>query len=167
MTRNMRDLYAHMPRDTLVYPGHEYTVANLKFAESVEPDNAAVKRKLAWAQERRAAGEPTVPSTIGEELEHNPFMRLECARARAQCRIAAGAQLTPAVHTQVARDPGRHGPARARRRHARAARGQEQLQGVVVSPHEPRAYVCIRWVIQNLAVLATFCASPVHVAIPR
>eukprot|EP00160_Parvularia_atlantis_P001674 Unigene11356_Nuclearia_a/m.34670 Unigene11356_Nuclearia_a/g.34670 ORF Unigene11356_Nuclearia_a/g.34670 Unigene11356_Nuclearia_a/m.34670 type:complete len:109 (-) Unigene11356_Nuclearia_a:205-531(-) len=77
MTRNMRDLYAHMPRDTLVYPGHEYTVANLKFAESVEPDNAAVKRKLAWAQERRAAGEPTVPSTIGEELEHNPFMRLE------------------------------------------------------------------------------------------
>ena len=54
----------------------EYTVKNLQFALHVEPKNAAAERKILWAQDVQAKGEPTVPSTIGDELEHNPFMRV-------------------------------------------------------------------------------------------
>lgn len=60
----------------LVYCGHEYTVDNLKFAYSVEPNNDEVKKKLAWAEERRKADNYTVPSTIEEEKRFNPFMRV-------------------------------------------------------------------------------------------
>ncbi|PVD31105.1 hypothetical protein C0Q70_10383 [Pomacea canaliculata] len=67
---------AALNKDTKVYCGHEYTVNNLKFAAYVEPKNEAVKSKLAWAQNQRSKHEPTVPSTIGEELEYNPFMRI-------------------------------------------------------------------------------------------
>jgi hydroxyacylglutathione hydrolase len=54
----------------------EYTVKNLQFALSVEPKNADAERKILWSQDARAKGEATVPSTIGEELAHNPFMRI-------------------------------------------------------------------------------------------
>jgi hydroxyacylglutathione hydrolase len=60
----------------LVFCGHEYTVNNLKFALSVEPDNLEMIAKMAWAAERRSKKIPTVPSTIGEEKDINPFMRV-------------------------------------------------------------------------------------------
>lgn len=53
----------------------QYTVKNLQFAVTVEPDNAKISQKLSWAQEQRQSGLPTIPSTIEEELETNPFMR--------------------------------------------------------------------------------------------
>jgi hydroxyacylglutathione hydrolase len=65
-----------LPDDTLVFCGHEYTVNNLKFALSVEPNNADAVNKLIWAEAQRAAKKPTVPSTIGEEKLINPFMRV-------------------------------------------------------------------------------------------
>jgi hydroxyacylglutathione hydrolase len=68
---------ARLPADTRVYCGHEYTVSNLKFAVHAEPDNAAAKEALAGAEATRGRGEPTVPSTIGEELAINPFLRCE------------------------------------------------------------------------------------------
>ncbi|KAK3022371.1 hypothetical protein RJ639_047345 [Escallonia herrerae] len=68
---------ASLPKTTQVYCGHEYTVKNLQFALTVEPDNAAIARKLSWAQHQRKSDLPTVPSTIGEELETNPFMRVD------------------------------------------------------------------------------------------
>jgi hydroxyacylglutathione hydrolase len=74
-----------LPGGTRVYCGHEYTVGNLRFAAHAEPDNEAVRRALARAQEIRAraaadwhdAGpdEMTVPSTIADEHETNPFLR--------------------------------------------------------------------------------------------
>jgi hydroxyacylglutathione hydrolase len=64
-----------LPPATKVYCGHEYTVQNLRFAVHAEPDNRAAKDKLERAKALRARGEPTVPSTIGEELETNPFLR--------------------------------------------------------------------------------------------
>lgn len=80
----MRKLGA-LPDETRVYCGHEYTVANLRFAAHVEPDNRAVKEALAAAEARRekaaadwhdaTADEMTVPSTIGDEHATNPFMR--------------------------------------------------------------------------------------------
>ncbi len=54
----------------------QYTVKNLRYALSVEPENQAVVEKLAWAQASVAAGQHTVPSTIASEWATNPFMRL-------------------------------------------------------------------------------------------
>ena len=50
---------------------------NLLFALTVEPDNEKIKGKLLWAQGQRQAGHATVPSTIEEEMETNPFMRVD------------------------------------------------------------------------------------------
>ncbi|MFS8010330.1 putative hydroxyacylglutathione hydrolase [Helianthus anomalus] len=52
----------------------KYTVKNLQFAQTVEPENAKISQKLSWAQQQRQSGLPTIPSTIGEELEFNPFI---------------------------------------------------------------------------------------------
>lgn len=76
MHHALNTVFAALPDDTRVYCGHEYTVSNLAFAAHVEPENLAVKRKLAWARAEVAAGRSTVPSTIGEEKQHNPFMRV-------------------------------------------------------------------------------------------
>lgn len=65
-----------LPPSTRVYCGHEYTVSNARFAATLEPDNAAIAKLLADAQRARSRGEPTVPSTMGEEGTYNPFMRV-------------------------------------------------------------------------------------------
>jgi len=72
----LMDIAAKLPGDTQVWCGHEYTVNNLKFALSVDGDNPAVKEKFEWANAKRQKGEPTVPSTIQQELSFNPFMRV-------------------------------------------------------------------------------------------
>lgn len=59
-----------------VYCGHEYTISNLKFCLHVEPNNQAVKDRMDWACCQRKNNLPTVPSTIGEEKQFNPFMRV-------------------------------------------------------------------------------------------
>ncbi|XP_051123099.1 hydroxyacylglutathione hydrolase cytoplasmic [Andrographis paniculata] len=66
-----------LPKPTRVYCGHEYTVKNLQFALTVEPDNGKISQKLAWAEQKRKSDLPTIPSTIDEELETNPFMRVD------------------------------------------------------------------------------------------
>ncbi|XP_048645341.1 hydroxyacylglutathione hydrolase, mitochondrial isoform X1 [Marmota marmota marmota] len=76
MYRALLEVLGRLPPDTKVYCGHEYTISNLKFARHVEPSNTAVLEKLAWAKEKYATGEPTVPSTIAEEFTYNPFMRV-------------------------------------------------------------------------------------------
>lgn len=50
---------------------------NLQFALTVEPENEKIKQKLSWAQEQRHKGEPTIPSTIEDEFETNPFIRVD------------------------------------------------------------------------------------------
>ncbi|HYM32078.1 MAG TPA: hydroxyacylglutathione hydrolase [Candidatus Cybelea sp.] len=66
---------AALPDDTRVYCAHEYTQANARFALTVEPDNAALRRRSAEIDAMRAQKRPTVPSTIGEERATNPFLR--------------------------------------------------------------------------------------------
>ncbi|KAF9595841.1 hypothetical protein IFM89_005327 [Coptis chinensis] len=66
-----------LPKPTQVYCGHEYTVKNLQFALTVEPDNEKIVQKLSWAQQQRQANLPTIPSTIQDEFETNPFMRVD------------------------------------------------------------------------------------------
>jgi hydroxyacylglutathione hydrolase len=62
---------------TRVYCGHEYTAKNLEFAAHLEPSNAAIRDKAERVRALRARGEPSVPSTIGDERATNPFLRVE------------------------------------------------------------------------------------------
>lgn len=78
MYRSLRRLAA-LPPATRICCAHEYTVANLKFACAVEPDNAAIRARLEAAVALRAAGRPTLPSTLAVELATNPFLR--CGQA--------------------------------------------------------------------------------------
>jgi len=68
---------AALPPATAVYCAHEYTLANLAFAQAVEPDNQALAERVAEAEATRAQSKPTVPSTLALELETNPFLRAE------------------------------------------------------------------------------------------
>jgi hydroxyacylglutathione hydrolase len=64
-----------LPKDTAVYCGHEYTQANARFALTIEPDSAALQQRAREVDQMRAAGKATLPTTIGLELETNPFLR--------------------------------------------------------------------------------------------
>ncbi|MFS8071593.1 MAG: hydroxyacylglutathione hydrolase [Byssovorax sp.] len=88
---------AHLPPATRVYCGHEYTVSNLRFAVHAEPDNRAAAEKLTAAQAVRERGEPTVPSTIGEELATNPFMRCDEPGLKARFPGETAAEVLGAV----------------------------------------------------------------------
>ena len=66
---------AMLPPDTQVYCAHEYTQSCLRFAKTVEPDNTALDARIAAVAAQRAAGQPSVPSTLAEELATNPFLR--------------------------------------------------------------------------------------------
>ncbi|HVF63496.1 MAG TPA: hydroxyacylglutathione hydrolase [Casimicrobiaceae bacterium] len=66
---------AALEPDTEVYCGHEYTLANLRFARAVEPHNRAIDERTGIERAKRDQGQPTLPSTIGLELATNPFLR--------------------------------------------------------------------------------------------
>jgi len=66
---------AALPDETKVYCGHEYTLANIRFARAVDPENTMLAAREARASKQRAAGLPTLPSTLGEERATNPFLR--------------------------------------------------------------------------------------------
>lgn len=82
MARSLSRL-SELPGETRVFPGHEYTESNLRFAAHVEPENEAVAESMAEARKRRAEGLPTVPSTIAKERAHNPFLRTASPKVRA------------------------------------------------------------------------------------
>lgn len=64
-----------LPDDTKVYCGHEYTLANIGFAKTVEPGNSELAVRERRDRRLREAGKPTLPSTLGEEKATNPFLR--------------------------------------------------------------------------------------------
>jgi hydroxyacylglutathione hydrolase len=66
---------AALPPTTLAYCAHEYTLANLRFALAVEPDNSALQNRIASDSTKREKSIPTVPSTLQLETETNPFLR--------------------------------------------------------------------------------------------
>ena len=89
-----------LPPETKVFCAHEYTMANIRFAEAVEPDNADLKLRKAYCAAKRHRNLPTVPSTIHLELATNPFLRwdqpaVQAAAARRNHGIDANA--TPAL----------------------------------------------------------------------
>lgn len=84
-----------LPKPTQVYCGHEYTVKNLQFALTVEPNNARISQKLSFAEQKRKADLPTIPSTIEDELETNPFMRVDLPEVQENvgCKSSVDAML--------------------------------------------------------------------------
>ena len=84
---------AALSPDTKSYCAHEYTVSNLRFARAVEPGNQALALRLEAAETAQAASLPTVPSTIGNELETNPFLRSGEASVRAAAEAHSGHSL--------------------------------------------------------------------------
>ncbi len=90
MFANMQRL-AQLPPETRVYCAHEYTQSNGRYALVAEPDNAAIRARMAEVNAARAAGEATVPTTIGQELATNPFLRAASATQLAERRAAKDA----------------------------------------------------------------------------
>ena len=74
---------------TYVYCGHEYTEANARFALSVEPGNRELQRQAAVVKTLRMEGKMTCPSSIGEELKTNPFLRTDSAEIRQNLQMAS------------------------------------------------------------------------------
>ncbi|PJG59004.1 hydroxyacylglutathione hydrolase [Aeromonas cavernicola] len=68
---------AALPDDTLIYCAHEYTLANLRFAYAVEPDNPAIQRQIGWVSKLRQQGLPSLPSRLGDERIFNVFLRCD------------------------------------------------------------------------------------------
>ena len=92
---------AALSSSTRVCCGHEYTLANLAFAQAVEPDNPDVATHLAWCQREREQQAPTLPSSIGRELSINPFLRVHVAGVMDQA-LQHGAPDREAVHVFAA-----------------------------------------------------------------
>jgi hydroxyacylglutathione hydrolase len=88
---------AALPPETRVFCGHEYTLANLRFALAVEPRSAELDARNRRDQAKRDRGEPTVPSTIGEERATNPFLRAQVPEVRAAAAAHAGRALADDV----------------------------------------------------------------------
>ena len=87
MFANMQRLGA-LPDATQVYCAHEYTQSNGRYALVAEPDNAAIRERMAEVDRARAAGEATVPTTIALERATNPFLRAASVEILAERRAA-------------------------------------------------------------------------------
>jgi hydroxyacylglutathione hydrolase len=81
MHQSLRTLAA-LPSKTKVYCTHEYTLTNINFALAVEPKNKSLIEYLHWAEQQRAKNLATLPSSIGNELAINPFLRCASADVR-------------------------------------------------------------------------------------
>jgi hydroxyacylglutathione hydrolase len=78
MWNSLKKLMA-LPKETTIYCGHEYTQANARFALTIEPENEALQKRAREVDQLRAQAKPTLPTTIGLELETNPFLRAQVA----------------------------------------------------------------------------------------
>jgi hydroxyacylglutathione hydrolase len=85
MYSNMQRIAA-LPPDVRIYCGHEYTLANARFALHAEPDNAAIRARLEQVGAERDRREITLPTTVAQERETNPFVRATDAEEFARLR---------------------------------------------------------------------------------
>ena len=79
---------AALPGKTLICSGHEYTASNLRFAATIEPDNAALQARIVQVAAAREKGEATVPSRLSEEMATNPFLRANLPQVKALVGLA-------------------------------------------------------------------------------
>lgn len=88
MMWNSLSKFLALPDEMQVYSGHNYGVANGKFALSVDPDNQALKDRIAGIEAANAAGRPIVPSSMAEEKATNPFLRAVSPEVKANVGLA-------------------------------------------------------------------------------
>ena len=93
---------ARAPDATRVYCGHEYTLSNIKFARTVEPDNAALAALEKRASDQRARDLPTLPTDIGQEKATNPFLRVSEPQVVASASRYSGKPLVDPVRVLAA-----------------------------------------------------------------
>jgi hydroxyacylglutathione hydrolase len=84
---------AALPASTQVFCAHEYTLANLRFAQAVEPNNADITAYRHAVEAQRTRDEPTLPSTLERELRINPFLRTGVPEVHAMVEKHAGISL--------------------------------------------------------------------------
>lgn len=86
-----------LPDETLMYCGHEYTLANLNFALHVEPDNVDIRRRIAQTKDLLLTNSTSLPSTIRDEKKTNPFLRCDQDSVIEAVQIYANRKLTNTV----------------------------------------------------------------------
>lgn len=89
--------FNQLPEETLFYPAHEYTAANLLFAEFIEPENPDIQAAL-----RAAEDTPTLPVTLAHERKINPFLRVDLPHVRERVRKLAGKRLNSSLEVFAA-----------------------------------------------------------------
>lgn len=93
---------SRLPDAMRIHCAHEYTVANLRFARAVEPDNTDIARRMERELGRRERGEPTLPSTLALERATNPFLRCHLPAVRERVRSVLGVDAGSPVETFIA-----------------------------------------------------------------
>lgn len=88
---------AALPAETLVCCTHEYSAANARFAQAVDPDNAALRARAQAIADARRAGRPSLPVTLTSEHECNPFLRAHRPEIRAAAEARCGHALATAA----------------------------------------------------------------------
>lgn len=98
MWESLKKLRA-LPDDTQLYCGHEYTLANIKFARTIEPDNPVLAAREVEAKKQIEEGTPTVPTTVGDEKLANCFLRAD--RPEVAAGIGMAGQPAVEVFTEI------------------------------------------------------------------
>ena len=93
-----------LPDNTTIYCAHEYTQANAQFALSVEPKNQALVERAAEIDTLRAAGKPTVPTTLKQEKETNPFLRPMSAEIQKELNLVGAQEVDVFAETRKRKD---------------------------------------------------------------
>ena len=103
MWGSMQKLRA-LPENTVICSGHEYTTKNAQFAASLDPDNPDLISRLKGIEAARAAGKPTVPSTLSEETRTNPFLRADLPEFKAALGMSDASAVDVFTFARAQRD---------------------------------------------------------------
>jgi len=92
------------PDDTRIYCAHEYTLANARFALTLEPDNMALISRAREVASLRREGRPTVPTVLGQEKETNPFLRSASPGLKATIGLVEADEVSVFARTRALKD---------------------------------------------------------------
>ncbi|KAJ3031618.1 UNVERIFIED_CONTAM: hypothetical protein HDU68_002221 [Siphonaria sp. JEL0065] len=80
----VQDLQSELPKNTAIFPGHEYSKTNLKFALDYEPENEALQKAYENAVSKAESGIANIPSLFSAELQYNPYLRIKMSKKNGQ-----------------------------------------------------------------------------------
>lgn len=93
-----------LPDETVVCSGHEYTLSNARFAQTLDPENQALKSRVTAITTARDAGQATVPSTLADEKQTNPFLRADDPAFKAVLGMSEARDVDVFAHVRAAKD---------------------------------------------------------------